>query len=61
MEFKIMFFSKWTKSERKGLPKAMTQSFKYKRVINDAITSTYGDTLDPQDSLMESSLKGLRS
>lgn len=38
MKFKIMFFSKWTKSKGKGIPKAMTQSIKYTRVKNDAIT-----------------------
>jgi len=33
-----MFVNNWTKFEGKGLPKAMTQSIMYIKVINDAIT-----------------------
>ena len=39
MEFKILFFNILTKSEGKGMSKAMSQSIKYTKVVNDSITN----------------------
>lgn len=38
VEFKIMFFSEGIKFEGKGLLKTITQSIKYTRLVNGAVT-----------------------